>query len=68
LANNQVIKSRDLRSQAEIILRAVCEDVRKAYDKTNQSFENQISETKSAKAKLECELAEVLINYFFAVN
>ena len=59
LANNQIRKSRVLRSGAEIILRAVCEDICKAYDKTNQSFEKRILETKLIKNKLENELAEV---------
>jgi Tektin family len=59
LANNQIRKSRVLRSGAEIILRAVCEDICKAYDKTNQSFEKRILETKLIKNKLEKELAEV---------
>jgi hypothetical protein len=59
LANNQIRKSRALRSRAEIVLRAVCEDICKAYDKTNQSFEKRIFETKIIKNKLENELAEV---------
>lgn len=59
LANNQIRKSRELRSHAEIVLRAVCENICKAYDKTNQSFEKRISETKTVKTKIENELAEV---------
>jgi Tektin family len=59
LANNQIRKSRELRSRAEIVLRAVCEDICKAYDRTNQSFEKRIFETKIIKKKLENELSEV---------
>ncbi|XP_059473478.1 tektin-1-like [Neocloeon triangulifer] len=59
-ANAQIRKSRALRSSAEIVLRAACEDICKVYERTNLAFEKRISETKVAKEKLENELAETI--------
>ncbi|XP_065345593.1 tektin-1-like [Cloeon dipterum] len=57
-ADNQVKRSREMRSRAEILLRAACEDICKVFQRTNDAFEKRIFETKQSKQKLEHELAQ----------